>query len=894
MTISAGTQLGPYEVVSPIGAGGMGEVYRAKDSRLGREVAIKVLPPSMAEDEERVLRFEREAKLLASLNHPNIAQIYGFEESGDRKFLVLELVEGEDLSQRLERGPLPVEEALDIAQQLTDGLEAAHEKGIVHRDLKPANIKISPQGKAKILDFGISRAYLGDSPESSELDENSPTITEEMTQARAIFGTASYMSPEQARGKHLDKRTDVWAFGCVLYEMLTGKKCFAGRDFTEVIAAIVKDEPDWSAVPPNLPWRVRELLQLTLQKKPGDRLRDLGDAGLALRKAQDEADSPIPSPPSAGHGRWLWLAAGIIAGALAALAITYPWTSEAPYEYPLEGARLSRLTDFEGTEMNAAISPDGKFFAFVSNQDGPFDVWVGQVGSNNFHNRTAGLTRDGGVPILHQDVWASVRSVGFNRDGSEIWLGGGFEKRMRTMPLLSGPLRNIMGETVVDAEWDRGGDRVVYHTSDPGDPIFVADANGTNSRQILISSPGDHQHYPTWSPDGQRVYFVRGRPAVREMQLWRMHPNGEEQERLTEDKWDVAYPTPLDERTVLYVARAADGAGPWLWSLDLESGISRRVSFGFEQFLSVAASADGHRLVASVADPQAALWRVPILDRLVTEDDVRPFELPAPRSLAPRIKGETLFFLSSRGTTDGLWRYRDGTLEEIWKGTEAVLLEPPAVSSDGRSVAIVLRQNGRRRLHILSADGSEIRALTGEVNVRGSASWSPDGRWLVTGGETKENGIGLYKIPVNGGSPDCMATGEALNPVWSPDGNLIVYAGPQVKALASLVGVHPDGTRVELPKIEILLRGERFRFLPDGKGLVYMQGLKPSQDFWLLDLDTMEKRRLTELEDVATMRTFDISSDGQKIVFDRLCENSDIVLIELAGKQSKLKQGTTK
>jgi len=220
-------------------------------------------------------------------------------------------------------------------------------------------------------------------------------------------------------------------------------------------------------------------------------------------------------------------------------------------------------------------------------------------------------------------------------------------------------------------------------------------------------------------------------------------------------------------------------------------------------------------------------------------------------------------------------------MEEVWKGTEAALLEPPAVSPDGKSVAIVLRQNGRRRLHILSADGAEIRALAGEVNVRGSASWSPDGRWLVSGGETEAGGTGLYKIPINGDAPEFIIAGEAVDPAWSPDGTLIVYAGPQVIALARLLGIRPDGTPVELPKIEILMRGERIRFLPDGRGLVYMQGLKPSQNFWLLDLETMERRQLTQLDDVATMRTFDISSDGTEIVFDRLHENSDVVLIEL-------------
>jgi Tol biopolymer transport system component len=876
-----GKTIAHYEIVEKIGSGGMGEVYRGHDTKLRRDVAIKVLPEDLSSNPERVARFQREARTLASLHHPHIASIFGFDETGGKHFLAMELVEGEDLAQRLQRGPLPVEEALDIARQMAEGLEAAHEKGIVHRDLKPANIKITSDGKVKILDFGLARAYQGEVDDSGNLDENSPTITAAMTQARTILGTAAFMSPEQARGKHLDKRTDIWAFGCVLYEMLTGRRCFGGKDVTEVIAAIVKEDPDWDCLPTDLPWRVRELLQQTLQKKPRDRLRDMGDAGLALEKAQGDSDTAPSSLPPAAHRPWIWLVAGLIVGAVAVGTLTWPWSDKAIPGNPLAGATFTKLTDFEGAELDAAISPDGKFVAFVSDRDGPFDVWVGQVGSSDFRNRTGGLTGDAADPILYQDVRAHVRSVGFSRDGSDIWLGGGPAKRMKLMPLLSGPLRNVLGEKVVDAEWSHDGTRVVYHTSDPGDPVFVADHNGANSRQILRSSPGQHQHYPIWSPDGQWIYLVRGRPAIGEMHLWRMRPDGGELERLTEDNWEVAFPTPIDTRTVLYIAREEDGAGPWLWALDVETRVTQRVSFGMEQYISVAASADGRGLVASVADPQAALWRVPILDRPATESDVQPYTLPTPRALAPRFGGESLFYLSSRGSGDGLWRHREGKAVEIWKGTETALLEPPAVSPDGNSVAIVLRRSGRLRLHVVSADGAELRALSGAVNVRGTSSWSPDGQWIVTGGESDDDSLGLFMFPVNGGPPERIADGEALNPVWSPDGNIIVYTGAQVQAFSPLVAIHPTGVPVELPKIEMLTRGERVRFLPDGKGLVYMQGLRTSQDFWLLDLVTMEERQLTRLDDTATMRTFDVSPDGTEIVFDRLRENSDIVLIEL-------------
>ena len=261
MPLTSGVRLGPYTIAGKIGAGGMGEVYRATDPRLGREVAIKVLPPEVAADPERLARFRREAQVLASLNHPNVAGIYGLDEADGKPFLVLELVEGEDLRQRLARGPLPVDEALDLAIQMASGLEAAHEKGIVHRDLKPANVKLTEDGKVKILDFGLAKA-LGSGVESGQglASADTPTRTEQATTAGTILGTAAYMSPEQARGKAVDRRTDIWAFGVVLYEMLTGRQLFAGETASDTLAAVLTREPDLGALPATVPARVRALL----------------------------------------------------------------------------------------------------------------------------------------------------------------------------------------------------------------------------------------------------------------------------------------------------------------------------------------------------------------------------------------------------------------------------------------------------------------------------------------------------------------------------------------------------------------------------------------------------------------------------------------------------------
>ncbi|MGA9882895.1 MAG: serine/threonine-protein kinase, partial [Candidatus Acidiferrales bacterium] len=274
--IDPGTKLRSYEILAAIGAGGMGEVYRARDAKLGRDVALKVLPEAFARDSERMARFQREAKLLASLNHPNIAAIYGFEDSGATHALVMELVEGPTLADRLKAGPIPIDEALRIAKQICEALEYAHERGIVHRDLKPANVKVTNDDAVKVLDFGLAKAIDGD---ASSMDmANSPTLTRMATMQGVLLGPAAYMSPEQAKAKPVDRRADIWAFGCVLYEMLTGKHAFNGETATDTLAAVIKEEPDWTKLPQDTPAHVRVLLQRCLQKDAKQRLRDIGDA----------------------------------------------------------------------------------------------------------------------------------------------------------------------------------------------------------------------------------------------------------------------------------------------------------------------------------------------------------------------------------------------------------------------------------------------------------------------------------------------------------------------------------------------------------------------------------------------------------------------------------------
>jgi len=326
MALTSGTRLGPYEILAAIGAGGMGEVYRARDAKLGRDVALKVLPDAFARDAERMARFQREAKVLASLNHPNIASIYGLEDSGSTHALVMELVEGPTLADRIRTGPIPISEALPIAKQMCEALEYAHERGIVHRDLKPANVKVTDDDAVKVLDFGLAKAIEGD---AASIDiSTSPTMSRMATLAGVLLGTAAYMSPEQAKGKAVDRRADIWAFGCVLYEMLTGQMAFRGESVTETLAAVIRAEPDWSQLPAATPIRVRVLLQRCLQKDPKQRLRDIGDARISLDEVLAGAPEPsavAATPTSASIGRRavvLSLGTLLLGAAIASLG---PW-----------------------------------------------------------------------------------------------------------------------------------------------------------------------------------------------------------------------------------------------------------------------------------------------------------------------------------------------------------------------------------------------------------------------------------------------------------------------------------------------------------------------------------------------------------------------------------------
>ena len=407
MALAVGSRLGHYDVTALIGEGGMGQVYRATDTQLGRDVALKILPDAFAGDPDRLARFQREAQVLASLNHANIAQIYGTEEdkADGTRALVLELVEGPTLADRIAQGAMPIEDALPIARQIAEALEAAHEAAVIHRDLKPANIKVREDGTVKVLDFGLAKAL----DTTAEGDPSqSPTSTAAATQMGVILGTAAYMSPEQARGRLLDKRSDVWAFGCVLYEMLTGSRAFPGETVSDTIAAVLGREPDWRALPDDIPDRVRVLLRRCLERDAKRRLRDVGDARLEL----DDPAAAVPTATATSvegvdgirarpRSRWLLAAALMaLAGVLLVGSVWYVNAPDEGWHNPLADAQFTPLTEFDGVEESGAISRDGQFVAFLSDQTGVFDAWIGQIGRDNSTISPRAAHRDNGIAGL--------------------------------------------------------------------------------------------------------------------------------------------------------------------------------------------------------------------------------------------------------------------------------------------------------------------------------------------------------------------------------------------------------------------------------------------------------------------------------------------------------------
>jgi Tol biopolymer transport system component len=871
-----GRQLGSYRILSLLGAGGMGEVYRARDIRLHRDVAIKVVPDRFISIPGRLARFELEARVLATLNHPHIGAIYGLEEADGIRGLVLELVEGPTLAERLSAGRLSIHEALAVAHEIADGLEAAHDKGIIHRDLKPANVKITPEGTAKVLDFGLAKVF---STEESGHDM-APAIPTNQTREGVIAGTTAYMSPEQARGKTVDKRTDIWAFGCVFFEMLTGVPPFAGDTVSDTIAAVLGRDPDWTLLPAQTPQGIRRLLQRCLEKDSKRRLRDIGDARLEIEEALN------PSSASAASGRHLealrrpgavalWGAAIASLLVLAGAAMWQFRHSEYFWRNPLEGAKVTRLTDFEGAEQHAAISRDGKFVAFLSDHDGSWDAWVSQIGTGKDYNLTNGSIRELRNP--------ATRTLEFSPDGSfvTVWSrvpNPGSVDAGWAVPTLGGPLVPYL-KGISELDWSPDGRRIVYHPPADGDPIFVTAPDEKVGRQIYVARRGIHNHFPVWSPDGAFIYFVQGLP-LEESDIWRIRPDGGTPERLTFHDSRVTFPTFLNTKILTYLATGADGSGPGIYAMDVNRRIPHRVSTGLEQYTSLAASADGRRVVATVSRSTQRLWRVSITDHTVDESGVAPMSLPTSNGVSPRFGPGYIVYQAPKGGMNGLWKIANGgAAAEVWNGVNGRVIAGAAIAPDGQGIALTVEERGATHLYLMNVDGTGTRRVAEGLDVRGAPAWSPDGRWLAIAAN-RDGEPRLFKIPVAGGTPVALVKEYSIDPTWSPSGQFLVYSGADVGTTFSVNAVSADGAPRRLPQLT-LTRGARRLVFAAEDALVIMKGDISQKDFWRVDLITGRERQLTKLGRGFDIGDFDISPDGREIIFDRTREESDIVLFDL-------------
>ena len=441
-----------------------------------------------------------------------------------------------------------------------------------------------------------------------------------------------------------------------------------------------------------------------LEKNPKDRLRDIGDARIEIDALGEDLPG-LPVSPAPARRRWP-AALAVAALLLSTVALVAGWLTRNPsssIQTRFATAKYTYVTEWEGTELDAAISPDGKFAAFVADASGAFHVWLTQLGTGTFTNLTSG----------HDDERNRLsRPVGFSADGSNIWLSGNPSgRRLRMMPFTGGTVRPFLEDHAINVAWSPDSGRTVYFRSDDdGDPILVGERGGDNARVIVTGRAGEHNHFPTWSIDGKWIYYVHYADEAISADLWRIPSIGGVPERLTEEYRDVRSPTPVDSRTVLYVARDEHGSGPWLWAIDVQTKARTRVSVGAERYLSVAASSDVRRLVATVAKSTAVLWTVSISDDITDERAAKPYASTISRAWAPRFDGETLLYLAAGGSGDGLWRAQSGKAVEIWKASDGVLSDPVAVAPDGR-IAVITRSRGRARLTIVTRDGAERRSI---------------------------------------------------------------------------------------------------------------------------------------------------------------------------------------
>ncbi len=853
-----------YAPIRRLGRGGMATVYLARDLKHARDVAVKVVHASLASamDAERFLR---EIEIVAQMQHPNIVPLYDSGEADGSLYYVMRHEAGASLRQRLARDArLPIDEALIILRDVCDGLAYAHERGVVHRDIKPDNVLLSGR-HAMVADFGIAKPVA------------TATARSAFTTANLVLGTPAYMSPEQiGDAPTVDHRTDIYSVGVLAYEILAGRPPFTPDSHQNVLTAhLIAPPAPINSLRPDVPPALAQVVMTCLEKDPANRwqtanelVQRLETMGIGATRSSWSRRTTVAAT-----------AGGLLVVSAIAVAL---WprlvAREQPVRVPWSAARIERLTDFPGSEVDASISANGKLVAFLADRDTVFDAFVTQVGSDRFVNLTGGR-----VPQLFNE---DVRNVGFSGDAAHVWVriaDLASPARVSIIPTSGGSLQPFLG-TAVMAVWSPDGSKVAYHETTPGDPIFVAASDGANPKRVFINEPGVHSHHLGWSPDGRLLYFVRGIPPD-EMDVWRIPATGGVAERVTMHNSRVGYPTLLDDRTLLYTATTPDGAGPWLYALDLDRRVPQRLSTTVEHYTSIATAAavagQPRRLVATVSNPSVTLWTVPISGSVVAEAEARRLDVPTAQSAAPRVERDSaILYLASRGGANGLWRLRGADAVELWRPAQGAVMGAAAISPDGQTVCFPIHLQGRSRLECTASDGSGGRALAENLEVRGSPSFSPDGKWLAVAAKEGRK-VRVFKIPLDGGAPVRLVDSVSTNPVWSPDGTMILYLGTPRGRIAPLQAVAPDGRPHPLPALAVDRLGDSYRFLPDGKQLVVKLGGFRHQDFWLVDLGTGDRRRLTALRPGESLNRFDVFRDGKRIVFERVRENSDVVLIEL-------------
>ncbi|HTK54865.1 MAG TPA: protein kinase [Gemmatimonadaceae bacterium] len=876
-----------YRLTREIGRGGMATVYLARDLRHSRDVAVKVVSPMLASALGGD-RFLREIEIVANLRHPHIVPLFDSGNAGGAPYYVMPFETGLSLRQRLARaGPLPIADAVTILRDVSDALAHAHEHGIVHRDIKPDNVMLSGR-HAMVTDFGVAKAIVASSAEERfahtdpnvSVEAKAEADTAPTTTQGVAFGTPAYMAPEQIVGDpRIDHRADIYAVGALAYELLAGRPPFVGTSRDEVLAGHLSRAPSpVTTHRADAPAPLAELVMACLAKDPSDRPQTANE--LVERLERIAGRGRTATAPRTRRSRWLTATAVLTLAAAAAFLIERQRAAghNASWSARWALARVERLTDFPGTEVDASISADGQRVAFLADRDSVFDAFVTRVGSEQFVNLTSGKFPQ----LLNEDV----RNVGFSGDGASAWIRVADITAPASVwlaPTDGGPFRPFLG-TAVMAAWSPDGSRLAYHETTPGDPIYVGDRNGANSRRIHVAESGIHSHHLSWSSNGQYLFFTHGVPP-NDMDIWRIPAAGGQAERVTHHNSRVGYPVSLDDRTLLYTATASDGTGPWLYSMDLGTGASQRVITGVEHYISIAASAEvagqPRRLVATVSNPTVGLWSAPIVTGVAGEDSAQRLALPTARSAAPRFARDgTLYYLAARGGADAVWRLAGDRATELWKAPDGAIDGAVAVSPDGSQLCASVRQPERSTLYCFSATGAGGRSVAESLDVRGAPSWSPDGEWIAVAARDGP-AVHVFKVPAGGGEPVRLVDSVSANPVWSPNGKLIIYSGASRARIVPLKAVTPDGHPYPIPEISVDRVGDSYRFLPGGDELVVKLGGFRRQDFWSVDLASGRRRRLTTLKPGESLQRFDVSPDGKRILFERVRENSDIALIVL-------------